>query len=111
VTVTTLRFNQVAPGLDRRDLAARYQATVEMAAYADTRGVDLISLEEHHGAHDGWSPSPLITAGAIFGATRTVRVMLCAIIIPLHDPLRPAEDLAVLDHLGDGRLTVVAGIG
>jgi len=111
VTVTTLRFNQVAPGLDRRDLAARYRATVEMAGYADAHGFDLVSLEEHHGAEDGWSPSPLVTAGAVFGATRNVRVMLCAIITPLYDPLRLAEDLSVLDHLGGGRLTVVAGIG
>ena len=111
MTVTTLRFNQVVPGLDRREVAARYRATVEMAAYADTRGFDLVSLEEHHGAEDGWSPSPLITAAAVFGATRSVRVMLCAIITPLYDPLRLAEDLAVLDHLGGGRLTVVAGIG
>ena len=111
MTVTTLRFNQVVPGLDRHEVAARYRATVEMAAYADSKGYDLISLEEHHGAGNGWSPSPLVTAGAVFGATRRVRVMLCALITPLYDPLRLAEDLAVLDHLGGGRLTVVAGIG
>ena len=111
MTVTTVRFNQVAPGLDRDDVAARYRATVEMAAYADAKGMDLVSLEEHHGADDGWSPSPLITAGAVFGATRKIAVMLCAVITPLYDPLRLAEDLAVLDHLGGGRLTVVAGLG
>jgi alkanesulfonate monooxygenase SsuD/methylene tetrahydromethanopterin reductase-like flavin-dependent oxidoreductase (luciferase family) len=111
VTVTTLRFNQVTPGLDRREVAARYRATVEMAGYADAKGFDLVSLEEHHGVDDGWSPSPLVTAGAVFGATKRVGVMLCAIITPLYDPLRLAEDLAVLDHLGGGRLTVVAGIG
>ncbi|MBC3841756.1 LLM class flavin-dependent oxidoreductase [Streptacidiphilus sp. 4-A2] len=111
MTVTTLRFNQVVPGLERSEVAARYQATVEMARYADTEGFDLISLEEHHGADDGWSPSPLVTAGALFGATRRVQVMLCAVITPLYDPLRLAEDLAVLDHLSGGRLTVVAGIG
>jgi alkanesulfonate monooxygenase SsuD/methylene tetrahydromethanopterin reductase-like flavin-dependent oxidoreductase (luciferase family) len=111
MAVTTLRFNQVTPGLDRREVTARYQATIEMAAYADGAGFDLISLEEHHGAEDGWSPSPLITAGAVFGATKKIGVMLCAIITPLYDPLRLAEDLVVLDHISGGRLTVVAGIG
>ena len=111
MTVTTLRFNQVTPGLDRHEVAARYRATVEMAGYADREGFDLISLEEHHGADDGWSPSPLSTAGAIFGATRRIGVMLCAILTPLYEPLRLAEDVAVLDHLSGGRLSLVAGLG
>ena len=111
MTITTLRFNQVSPGLDRRDLSARYRATVEMSVFADEAGFDLVTLEEHHGADDGWSPSPLLTAAAVLGSTRRLGVMLCALITPLHDPLRLAEDISVLDHLGAGRLTVVAGIG
>ncbi|SEK91782.1 LLM class flavin-dependent oxidoreductase [Streptacidiphilus jiangxiensis] len=111
MTVTTLRFNQVTPGLDRKDVAARYHATVEMAVFAEERGFDLITLEEHHGAADGWSPAPTLTAAAIAGATRRIPMMLCALITPLYDPLRLAEELTVLDHLSDGRVTTVAGIG
>jgi alkanesulfonate monooxygenase SsuD/methylene tetrahydromethanopterin reductase-like flavin-dependent oxidoreductase (luciferase family) len=109
--LTTLRFNQVAPGLDRKDVSARYSATVEMAIFADAQGFDLITLEEHHGVADGWSPAPIATAAAVLGATSRIPVMLCALITPLYDPLRLAGELSVLDHLSDGRATVVAGIG
>ncbi|MEY9965220.1 alkanesulfonate monooxygenase SsuD/methylene tetrahydromethanopterin reductase-like flavin-dependent oxidoreductase (luciferase family) [Streptacidiphilus sp. MAP12-16] len=111
MTVTTLRFNQVTPGLDRREVSARYRAGVEMAAFADSSGFDLITLEEHHGADDGWSPSPLSTAAAVFGATSRIGVIICALLTPLYEPLRLAEDVAVLDHLSGGRLTLVAGLG
>jgi alkanesulfonate monooxygenase SsuD/methylene tetrahydromethanopterin reductase-like flavin-dependent oxidoreductase (luciferase family) len=111
VTVTTLRFNQVAPGLDRKDVAARYRATVEMAAFAEEHDFDLITLEEHHGVEDGWSPAPIATAAAIAGVTSRIPLMLCALITPLYDPLRLAEELTVLDHLSDGRVTTVAGLG
>jgi alkanesulfonate monooxygenase SsuD/methylene tetrahydromethanopterin reductase-like flavin-dependent oxidoreductase (luciferase family) len=111
VTVTTLRFNQVTPGLDPDQVSARYRASVEMAAYADSHGFDLITLEEHHGADDGWSPSPLTTAAAVFGATERIGVIVCALLTPLYDPLRLAEDVVVLDHLSGGRLTLVAGLG
>ena len=111
MTLTTLRFNQATPGLDRREVSARYRATVEMAAFADGHGFDLVTLEEHHGADDGWSPSPLTTAAAVFGATRRIGVIVCALLTPLYEPLRLAEDVAVLDHLSGGRLTLVAGLG
>ena len=58
MVVSLVRFNQVQPGLDPQEMAARYQASVDMAAYADEHGLDMVTLEEHHGAEDGWSPSP-----------------------------------------------------
>lgn len=106
-----MRFNQVAPGLERTDVAARYRATVDMAAFADEAGLDMVTLEEHHAAHNGWSPAPLATAGAVLGATRHLAVMVSALVTPLYDPLRLAEETAVLDHIGRGRLSLVAGIG
>ncbi|EFH30949.1 conserved hypothetical protein [Streptomyces pristinaespiralis ATCC 25486] len=82
-----------------------------MAAYADDRGVDTVQTEEHHGAANNWLPSPLTFAGAVLGATRRITVTVSAIIGPLHEPLRLAEDIAVLDLIGRGRLVTVAGIG
>jgi len=109
--MTIVRFNQVQPGLDRVDMAARYQATLDMAQYADGHGFSLVSLEEHHGADDGWSPSPLITAGLVFGRCPSIRISISALLVPLHDPLRLAEDIAVLDLASGGRLSIVAGLG
>ncbi|MEU9154784.1 LLM class flavin-dependent oxidoreductase [Streptomyces sp. NPDC048417] len=109
--VSVVRFNLVEPGADSASLGARYRAAVEMAAYADEHGVTTVQTEEHHGVDNNWLPSPFAFAGAVFGATRNIAVTVSAVIGPLHDPLRLAEDIAVLDLLGAGRLVTVAGIG
>ncbi|GAA2322896.1 LLM class flavin-dependent oxidoreductase [Streptomyces kunmingensis] len=109
--VSVVRFNLVEPDGTPESLSARYKAAVEMASYADDRGVDTVQTEEHHGAANNWLPSPFTFAGAVFGATRRIAVTVSAIIGPLHDPLRLAEDIAVLDLLSGGRLVTVAGIG
>ncbi|MCU1374353.1 MAG: luciferase, partial [Actinomycetia bacterium] len=106
-----IRFNQVQPGLEPNEMSARYKATLDMAQYADEHGFDIVSLEEHHGADNGWSPSPLITAAMVFGRCPRIGVSLSALLVPLHDPLRIAEDIAVLDLASGGRLVVIAGLG
>ncbi|WP_405602552.1 LLM class flavin-dependent oxidoreductase [Streptomyces sp. NBC_01410] len=108
---TVARFNLVDPDATPETLAARYGAALEMAAYADDRGIDTIQTEEHHGAGNNWLPSPFVFAGAVLGSTRRIAVTVSAIIGPLYDPLRLAEDIAVLDLIGKGRLVTVAGIG
>ena len=101
-----IRFNQVQPGLDPVEMSARYKATVDMAQYAEDNGFDMVTLEEHHGAENGWSPSPLITAGLIFGRCSRIPISISALLEPLHDPLRIAEDIAVLDLQSGGRLVI-----
>lgn len=108
---TVVRFNLVDPDATPGSLSARYRAALDMAAYADEHGVDTVQTEEHHGAANSWLPSPFVLAGAVFGATRRIAVTVSAVIGPLHDPLRLAEDIAVLDLLSAGRLVTVAGIG
>ncbi|MEV5278850.1 LLM class flavin-dependent oxidoreductase [Streptomyces sp. NPDC052811] len=108
---TVVRMNLVDPAATSQTLSARYRAALEMAAYADDRGIDTVQTEEHHGADNNWLPSPFTFAGAVFGATRRIAVTVSAIIGPLYDPLRLAEDVAVLDLVSGGRLVTVAGIG
>ncbi|MFJ9178599.1 LLM class flavin-dependent oxidoreductase [Streptomyces sp. NPDC102360] len=109
--VSVVRFNLVDPAGTPETLAARYQAAVEMARYADEQGIDTVQTEEHHGVANNWLPSPFTFAGAVLGATKRIAVTVSAIIGPLHDPLRLAEDIAVLDLISGGRLVTVAGIG
>ncbi|MEU9734058.1 LLM class flavin-dependent oxidoreductase [Streptomyces sp. NPDC048002] len=109
--VTVVRFNLVEPGATPASLGARYRTALEMAAYADEHGVTTVQTEEHHGVANNWLPSPFAFAGAVFGATRRIAVTVSAVIGPLHDPLRLAEDIAVLDLISGGRLVTVAGIG
>jgi alkanesulfonate monooxygenase SsuD/methylene tetrahydromethanopterin reductase-like flavin-dependent oxidoreductase (luciferase family) len=111
MVLSIARFNFVSPTLDRRTTGELYRAGVEMAAYADEAGFFGLSLEEHHGANDGWSPSPLINAGLMLGCTKQIRVTVSAVLVPLHDPLRLAEDIAVLDLASNGRITVIGGLG
>ncbi|OBK21316.1 luciferase [Mycobacterium asiaticum] len=89
----------------------RYRAALEMAEYADTNGFTAVSGEEHHLATTGWLPSPLLLAAALAGRTRHVRISVNALIVPLYDPIRLAEDIAVLDNLAQGRFSFVAGMG
>jgi alkanesulfonate monooxygenase SsuD/methylene tetrahydromethanopterin reductase-like flavin-dependent oxidoreductase (luciferase family) len=67
-------------------------------------------LCEHHGSEDGYLPSPIVLASAI--AARTDRLLLSlTVILPFYDPVRLAEDLAVLDIISNGRASVIFGIG
>jgi alkanesulfonate monooxygenase SsuD/methylene tetrahydromethanopterin reductase-like flavin-dependent oxidoreductase (luciferase family) len=106
-----LRLNFIQPGLEPNEMSARYQAGLDMANFADDNGFMAVSNEEHHGADNGWSPSPLVTAGAILARTKNVMVSISALLVPLHDPLRIAEDIAVIDLLSGGRLLVIGGLG
>lgn len=88
-----------------------YAAAVEMAAYADSVGVNAINLMEHHGSDDGYLPQPFTLAAAMAAVTKNVRFSLGAVILPLHDPLLVAEQIAIVDLLSNGRLSVIFGAG
>jgi len=111
LTVTTaLRLNMTSLANDAREESARYRAALEMAAFADRHGFATVSVEEHHCAENGWLPSPLLLAGMI--AARTERIALSAVLLlPLYDPIRLAEEIAILDLASGGRFSFVAGMG
>src|ERR1700722_15207686 len=88
--------------------AALYEAAIGMAAYADENGFMTVSLAEHHGVDDGYCPSSITLAAAIAARTRRIQLSLSAIVVPLYDPLRLAEQLAVLDIISKGRTALVA---
>jgi alkanesulfonate monooxygenase SsuD/methylene tetrahydromethanopterin reductase-like flavin-dependent oxidoreductase (luciferase family) len=88
-----------------------YPAAIEQCALADAAGFDTVYLAEHHGADDGYCPSPLVLASAIMGRTKRMTVHFSALIAVLHDPIQLAEDLAVLDLISGGRVEMTLGIG
>lgn len=108
---STLRINMTGICKDPRDESARFRAALEMAAYAEESGFAVVSVEEHHCAENGWLPSPLTMAGALIGRTERIGVSVAALLVTLYDPIRLAEDIAVLDLLSGGRLSFVAGLG
>jgi len=111
-----LRFNMVMQKpmgelATRADNGRRHREMLDMCRFADANGFSGVTLEEHHGASNGWSSSPLVIAGMIFGASTNLQITISALLVPLHDPLRLAEDIAVLDLASGGRLMIVAGLG
>jgi len=88
-----------------------YQACLEMCEWGDRLGLDYAVMSEHHGADDGFLPAPLTMAGLIMGRTERLRVSIACMLAPLNDPIRVAEEMAVLDLAGRGRLSVVLGAG
>ena len=112
MTYKLIRLNFVhADPTDPDDMSDRYRAGIEMARFADQAGFDGISLEEHHSSEMGWSPTPLLNAGMILASTEKVTVTISALLLPLHDPIRVAEDVAVLDLVSKGRIMICTGIG
>jgi len=112
VAFCLMRLNYVHPDpSDPEDMSARYRAGVELASFIDKHGFYGVTLEEHHSTEVGWSPTPLLNAAAILAVTETITVSITALLVPLHDPVRVAEDLAVLDLLSKGRISITTGLG
>jgi alkanesulfonate monooxygenase SsuD/methylene tetrahydromethanopterin reductase-like flavin-dependent oxidoreductase (luciferase family) len=107
--VYTLRFDMRAPSWGAPS-AALYAAVPEMCAWAEEHGGLAAVFCEHHGSEDGYLPSPLLLASAV--AARTQRMALSLILIfPFYEPVRLAEDMAVLDILSGGRASYILAIG
>ena len=105
-----LRFDMRAPafGAPPGDL---YRAALEMAAFAESRGAVTAAVCEHHAAADGYLPSPLVLATALAARTTTLPILTAALILPLYDPIRLAEDMAVLDIISGGRVSYILAVG
>ena len=106
-----LRFDLRNPAFSGVDMGDRYRAMLDMAEWADQRGGLYLSLSEHHGSDDGYLPSPLTMAAAVAARTENIRIGINAIVAPFYDPLRLAEDAAVVDQLSGGRLDLTLGGG
>lgn len=104
-------FDFVNPGPWRRRTPEVYAEGLELAEAVEALGYDSLWLTEHHFTADENAPSSLSLAAAIAARTRRIRIGTWALLLPLHEPLRVAEDALVVDQIADGRfeLGVVAG--
>ena len=105
-----MRFDMRAPefGASTSDL---YRAAIEMAAYGEENGGVAITISEHHASPDGYLPSPLILATAVAARTQLIPISVGALLVPLYDPIKLAEDMVVLDIVSGGRVSYIAGLG
>src|ERR1700687_3618923 len=81
------------------------------AQLAEASGFDSCFFGEHHQDRDGFLPSPLIVATAVAAHTRRLNVGTSVILLPLHHPVRVAEDVITLDLVSKGRVILGVGIG
>lgn len=92
---------------DTATVREQYELLLECARFADRRGFDAIWLPERHFDPFGAPyPSPAVLAGAIAAITERLQIRAGSVVLPLHDPIRVAEEWAVLDNLSGGRIGV-----
>jgi alkanesulfonate monooxygenase SsuD/methylene tetrahydromethanopterin reductase-like flavin-dependent oxidoreductase (luciferase family) len=105
-----MRFDMRAPafGAAAVDL---YAAALEMAAWGESRGCVAVVISEHHASPDGYLPSPLVLASAVAARTTALPIQVAALLLPFYEPVRLAEDMAVLDIVSGGRVSYVIGLG
>lgn len=104
----TYYFFQAPPHLEHAEIV---RGEVEQMAWSEELGFDSVWLTEHHFIEYGLCVAPAVLAAAAAVRTRRVRIGLAAAILPFHDPIRLAEELAIVDVLSGGRLDVGVGRG
>jgi alkanesulfonate monooxygenase SsuD/methylene tetrahydromethanopterin reductase-like flavin-dependent oxidoreductase (luciferase family) len=86
--------------------AAAYRAMLERLRYVEELGFDWVSVSEHHYSPRILTPSPILSAAFIAAHLKRMTIALLGPIVPHSNPVRVAEELAMLDTMAQGRLVV-----
>jgi len=98
----------VPPALcDREAVSETMRRAKEQLRLADDLGFDWVSVSEHHYSPRIMTPSPMIYAGAITEVVKRAKIAVLGPLLPLSNPVRVAEELAMLDAMSDGRIMVL----
>jgi putative FMN-dependent luciferase-like monooxygenase len=89
----------------------RYTRALELLMTADRLGFDTGWVAQHHAGNEGGLPSPLVFLAAAAQYTRRLTLATGIITLALENPVRLAEDAAVLAALSNGRLELGFGTG
>src|SRR5260221_5422043 len=108
---TGIGFDLRAPaqfGVTSQQIFSEAMAMIE---YADKAGIDKVDFQEHHQSEDGYVPCPILPGVAASQRTKNMGIVMGAIILPFHDPVEMAEQIAVADLLSNGRFYAVLAAG
>jgi natural product biosynthesis luciferase-like monooxygenase protein len=83
----------------------KYRLLLEGAKFADTHGFEAVwTPERHFHAFGGLYPNPSLTSAAVAVITERVGIRAGSVVLPLHNPIRCAEEWSVVDNLSNGRV-------
>lgn len=109
--LTVLRFNFAAPHGEARAQSALLSAALELAQWGESHGITSISVDEHHATGQGWSCNPIMAAAMFLARTSRLIASVDCALGPLWNPVRLAEDIALVDNMSRGRLHTTVGLG
>jgi len=90
----------------------RYKLLFEGAKFADRKGFSAVwTPERHFHAFGGLYPNPSVTGAALAAITQNVAIRAGSVVLPLHNPLRVAEEWAVVDNISKGRAGISVASG
>jgi probable F420-dependent oxidoreductase len=104
-------FTSQIPVESQRTFHEEYREAIELVRLVESEGLDGAWVSEHHFAGDGYLPSLLPLLATFAAATERIELGTGVVLAPFHDPIRLAEDFAVVDQISGGRVIAGFGIG
>lgn len=104
-------FNLMSFKDNARGLQGVIQDTRQMIQLAEAIGFETAWFAEHHFTNYSISVSPLLMAAHMAGYTRRIKLGTAVIVLPLYQPMRIAQEIALVDRLTEGRLVLGVGSG
>jgi alkanesulfonate monooxygenase SsuD/methylene tetrahydromethanopterin reductase-like flavin-dependent oxidoreductase (luciferase family) len=99
---------QIPPG-SNRTFHEEYSDATDLVRLVEETGLDGAWVSEHHFSADGYLPSVLPILAAFAAVTERIDLGTGVVLAPFHDPVRLAEDFAVVDQISSGR--TICGLG
>ena len=89
--------------LETLPLADQYENRLRLIEFYDHSGFRTYHMSEHHSTPLSMTPSPSVFLAAVAQRTQRIRLGPLVYVLPMHHPLRLAEEICMLDHLSRGR--------